>query len=293
MTGNMNTSRKLLNAAGNTLETSHILAYAKGWKQTERWLDGEYFAYADGRKLWRQLGELGTLWIVIADPTDIRYPYHLAFCLEKCTLMKTKSVFGEYGVYGSQELSRHYAKNDATALLMSLRFKSNKPFPNVASIPRRFHSARTLCDQDVIFLKQFTKEVDRWSIFVCYNRDDDLEVKQLYDVLEDSGYATFRDQETIPWGADWWTYARSAIERCGVFLLVIGPNTHRKTWVKREVHHAMINERVIVPVQLEKGFIELWREEFPEILRLQAPSWDELLKDPTRVSKRWLQPRRS
>jgi hypothetical protein len=116
--------------------TKHVMVYAKAWENTDAWLEGNYYTYVNGYRLWQQLGKNGTLWIVVAYKNQPERPLHLAFKLTDCKRRRTKSKFGSFSVFGDRKKSQHFASNDATALLMSLRFRSNKPFPSVELIPR-------------------------------------------------------------------------------------------------------------------------------------------------------------
>ena len=97
-----------------------------------------------------------------------------------------------------------------------------------------------------------------YDIFISYRRDGgEYTAKILRDHLQDAGYRTFFDVESLRSG-NFNTKLYSVIDECTDFLLVLSPGAldrckNEDDWVRREVEYALEKGKNVIPVML-RGF---------------------------------------
>lgn len=93
------------------------------------------------------------------------------------------------------------------------------------------------------------------KVFISHSRRNRSFVTHLDDVLVAHGIDTFRDARRIRDGAAWLEEIGEALHACDWFLLVLSPQAVASRWVRRELAHAVSDERYdgrIVPVWWRK-----------------------------------------
>ena len=150
----------------------HILAIARWEDNQEEWLEGNYLRLiSKSRRLQQRVGEGGTLWIVVSRPkSDGGRLYSLSFRLNNCR-METyahETQYGRHAVVGDPTQSTVFAPNDATLLLLSLRFDPYRPIKNIRKIGYSIRSPRHLNKLDIQLLEKYSEVPDRWRVFISY-----------------------------------------------------------------------------------------------------------------------------
>lgn len=73
--------------------------------------------------------------------------------------------------------------------------------------------------------------------------------------LQVEGYRPFLDIEDIGIGTVWAGLIKESIEKCEIFIVVIGKETLKSNWVKQEITWAMDAKKIIYPI-LHNGITE-------------------------------------
>ena len=88
------------------------------------------------------------------------------------------------------------------------------------------------------------------DFFISYSSKDQLEVKQFYQMIIDSGLSCFMAHMSIKEGS---TYAREvpvAIKASNVFLLAVSKYSQESPWVRKELDCARNNNKKIIALQI-------------------------------------------
>lgn len=123
------------------------------------------------------------------------------------------------------------------------------------------------------------------SVFISYRRDDSIEVVgRIYDrLVANFGHgAVFRDLESIPLGSDFRTEMVSALDRCEILIVIIGPtwiecrsaNGFRRLdephdYVRMEIEYALERKLRIIPLLVMSASMPA-PDQLPASLRLLA-----------------------
>lgn len=98
----------------------------------------------------------------------------------------------------------------------------------------------------------------QYDVFISYRRDGgEYTARVIYDKLTELGYSVFFDVESLRSG-DFNTKLYDVIDNCKDFIIVLSPNAldrcvNEDDWVKKEVEHAIKQNKNIVPILL-RGF---------------------------------------
>jgi hypothetical protein len=158
-----------------------------------------------------------------------------------------------------------FASNDASTLLLGLRFAPFRPIDHPTDrrrvIGNSLQTPRALSSADVHLLKSFGADADGWSTFVSYRRTprDTRLATRLTSSLTSRGLHVFRDLNALRLGQAWWPAIERAIKRARFFLLVLGETTHKSTWVRRELACALRAGATVIPVQAG-GSLDDWTD---------------------------------
>jgi len=265
--------------------TRNVLAIARREKNKEDWLAGEFFGLASTNTYLQDIvGDGGTLWIVVSSKKpDGGGSYSISFQLQGCrpVTYNSEKTFRKHTVVGDPNRSTIYEANDSKLLLMSLRFKPQKPISDVYKIGKSIQTPRCLSHEDVELIKNHISDVDRWSVFLTYKRDDESVANKLSNSLRRLGINIFQDHKSIPAGKQWKMVILNAVKRARSLIILIGANTHNSFWVKEEVKYAIANDVYVIPV-LVGGRLENWSE-MPELSQKQAinnkgKKWSEFVE---------------
>lgn len=86
------------------------------------------------------------------------------------------------------------------------------------------------------------------DVFISYSRKDSDFVRQLHEALKQHGRDTWVDWEDIPPTAEWWKEVTTGIEAADTFVFVISPDSLASEICRREIDHAVQNQKRIVPI---------------------------------------------
>ncbi len=241
--------------------SGHAIVLASWEKNSKAWLDGDFYRLrSNKRRLQKTVGDGGTLWIVVSRPAGNGRLYTVSFRLNKCRseTYKEDGDFGRFGVIGNKQ-SKFFAANDARLLLLALRFDPVCPINGPADnqISNSIRTVRCLSQSDVELLESNVVHSDRWSTFVSYRRKDSKLAMELSEALQLQGLSVFRDLEGLRAGDEWWPTLKRAIARSQRLVVLIGRQTHKSPWVRREINYALKNNVPVVPV-LAGGNFQSW-----------------------------------
>ena len=257
----------------NECKSNNILAIARWEDNRKGWLSGDFFGLASNDQYLQNIvGTDGTLWIVVSRerPGGGRL-FSVMFQLQNCKLVTydDKGKFGKYAVVGDPNKSKLYASNDSELLLMSLRFDPEKPISQASKIGQSIQRPRCLSNTDVDLLEKHISRIDRWSVFVSYKRDNEDIANKLSNSLQGLGVNLFLDHKSISPGTQWETVIIDAVKRSRcLIIIIIGSNTHKSEWVKKEIELAISSDVHLIPI-IAGGKMDDWSE-IPELFKRQA-----------------------
>lgn len=140
------------------------------------------------------------------------------------------------------------------------------------------------------------------DVFISYSRRNKEFARRLFDSLKMSGRESWADWEDIPFSVDWWNEIRAGIDSARIFVFIVTPDSLRSEVCNRELSHAIINHKRIVPVihqdvieqelavhWYEKPWEMMARDNWTEVQRLNwlffrdADDFDKSFADLTRI----------
>jgi hypothetical protein len=235
--------------------SGHALALARWEENSSRWLDGgEFELTSNTTDLQDLVGDGGTLWVVVSRRVNGRAQYALSLRLEKCRrrTYRSASVFGKFSVIGDSARSVKFATNDASWLLLGLRFDPPRPIDHrrdrMRVIGPSLQRPRALSRSDVALLTSFAREIGRWSVFVSYKREDASAAERLVKELSSRGVSAFRDQDSIRGGDPWWDAIEGAIKRSRRLVVIVGKRMAALEYVTRELAVARRSRVPVIPL---------------------------------------------
>ena len=242
---------------------NQAIVLASAEQNHKAWLEGNYFELRSKKKFLQEtVGDRGTLWIVVSRPAKAGRLYTVSLQLNDCKKKDyhDNAKFGPYAVVGKTETSKFFSVADARLLLLALRFEPFRPIngPADSQVSNSLRVPRCLSESDITLLEHFAARSDRWSVFISYRRSVHLTLaNELSDALQQAGVSVFRDQETLRGGDKWWPTIKRAISRSSRLIVLVGPDTHRSEWTRKEVQFALENNIRVIPV-LAGGDFENW-----------------------------------
>lgn len=93
------------------------------------------------------------------------------------------------------------------------------------------------------------------DVFISYSRKDTTFVHRLHESLAKFERDVWVDWEDIPLTADWWREVQNGIEGTDIFAFVISPDSVRSEVCRREIDHAIANNKRMIPI-LHRPVIE-------------------------------------
>jgi WD40 repeat protein len=113
-------------------------------------------------------------------------------------------------------------------------------------------------------------------VFVSYSRHDKHYVDRLVTYLRDHGFDVWYD-EKVATAERWRTAIRDRVDGCGVFLIVMSPNSEDSKYVEWEYQRAIDGKRPIVPLLLAgTPFMELNHLKYYRVDNQELPGPDLL-----------------
>jgi WD40 repeat protein len=86
------------------------------------------------------------------------------------------------------------------------------------------------------------------DVFLSYSRKDVDFVKKLFSDMKEQGKEVWADFEDIPVASDWWNEIRAGIDAADAFVFVISPDSVNSTVCRREIDHAIANNKRFLPL---------------------------------------------
>jgi hypothetical protein len=233
-----------------------------------------YFYASRQKRLVNLVGDGGTLWLVTSRSRgDGPRRYHLAYKLVDCVAAppseEKAEEFGPYMVRARDwDRSTHFPYNDATDVLLRLRFTSGRPLSEPSQIGQRLLSIPQLTPDDVALMEAFQQKVlSERTLFLSYARHDVEVAARLEQELEARGIHVWRDETSLRAGEAWEAALERAVRAADCIMVLVSPASAESEMVRRELHWATSEMALgdlvecIVPVLLPAGgwdaFVEL------------------------------------
>jgi WD40 repeat protein len=86
------------------------------------------------------------------------------------------------------------------------------------------------------------------DVFISYSRRDGDFVRRLHEMLAAQNRDVWVDWEDIPATADWWNEICAGIDAADTFIFIISPDSVASEICRREIDHAISNNKRFVPV---------------------------------------------
>lgn len=106
------------------------------------------------------------------------------------------------------------------------------------------------------------------DVFISYSRKDIAFAKLLFETLQRDGMDTWIDWQRIPIGEDWWKEICSAIESAEVFMFIISRHSIDSQVCKREINHALSNNKRVIPIVLDNLSAEVVAQFVPDLSKI-------------------------
>ncbi len=87
-------------------------------------------------------------------------------------------------------------------------------------------------------------------VFISYSSKDTQIIKKIIKQLTEAGIRYWKAPEMIPAGSNYAREIPRAIEKCGVFVLMISESSQDSIWVEKEIDCAINARKTIVPLNL-------------------------------------------
>lgn len=240
----------------------HAIALARFAANAPAWFEGRAFELTSRTpRLQELVGDGGTLWVVVSRRVGGETVYSLKFKYVRCRkhTYRRNVGFGKFSVVGDRVRSSVFAWNDATLLLLALRFDPVHPIDDekdrLRGLGQSLQQARALGPADVRLLDHFAKHLDRWSVFLSYQHDDARRAAALTRALAHRGVAAFQDYMSLAGGEEWWPAITRAIARARLLVVLVGRHTAASSFVRREIQVARRRRVRIVPLLVSGGTI--------------------------------------
>lgn len=245
------------------------LALARVEGNRDQWLSGHHFELRSNKKLLQDwVGDGGTLWVFVSRPAKGGgRRFSLTFRYSRCSryTYPEKGQWGQFAVRGDPKRSEFYAENDASLLLLALRFQNGSPIRALTSIGPSLQTPRLLTDADVRLVERYRPRTDVWGSFISYSRADETAANALKQALDGEGISVFLDKSAIPPAEEWSAAIKRGIARSRSFVLIIGTSTHQSEWVHKEIELAQRHGVKIIPISLVGSF-----DTFPDLKKFQG-----------------------
>jgi hypothetical protein len=132
------------------------------------------------------------------------------------------------------------------------------------------------------------------QIFLCYAREDEKRVEELYQKLTDSGFKPWMDKKDILPGETWKNRVQEAIESADFVLVCLSTNSIKRGFVQKEIYFAldMWQEKLeddiyLIPVRLEDCKVPKRLREFQWVNLFEPNGWTRLVKAIQVGMERW------
>jgi hypothetical protein len=226
------------------------------------------------KRLVNLVGDGGTLWLVTSrrkpgEPRRYSLAYKLVDCRSTPPWQEKAEEFGDYMVSAQDWVhSIHFPYNDATELLLRLRFTTGHPLAASTQIGNRLLSIPQLTADDIALLDAFQQKIlSERAAFLSYSRKNSGIACRLENELEQRGVHLFRDATALELGEDWQAALARAVRAADFFLVLVSSQAAASNWVRQEIAWAIAECRQgglverIIPIVLTQT---AWQS-FPEL----------------------------
>lgn len=90
-------------------------------------------------------------------------------------------------------------------------------------------------------------------LFISYSHQDMFWVKQFEEELRTCGHSVWIDGKNLQAGGIWNTEIEQAIAIADYMLVVVSRHSAKSDYVLKEIKHALVNDRRLVPIFIEEG----------------------------------------
>lgn len=109
--------------------------------------------------------------------------------------------------------------------------------------------------------------------FISYSRHDQAYVDRLVTHLRSSGVIAWIDKSGIDYGSRWKSVVRTAVDSCGVCVVVMTPEGENSEWVDREISRAEEKHKPILPLLVRgSAFFALGHLHYEDLTGGNMPS---------------------
>ena len=85
-------------------------------------------------------------------------------------------------------------------------------------------------------------------IFISYAREDLAFASKIVTALAEDNLDTWVDWKSIPKGEEWWEHIQNGIEEADAFLFLVSPDSVISSICTKEIGHALVNGKRILPI---------------------------------------------
>ena len=229
-----------------------------------------YFYASKQKRLLRIVGQGGTLWLVTSRRLKGQLRnYHLAYKLVDCTATQpTEEIAKEFGPYmvsaRNWQRSIHFPYNNATEMLLRLKFLSGQPLMDKSKIGLRFLTIPQLTEDSTAELEAFQqKTLSERTTFLSYSHKDLQIANMLEHSLEERNVHVWRDETSLHAGEKWEETLNKVARSADCVIVLVSPSAAASNYVKKEVEWATGSKLVetIIPLAIPGGN----RNDFPQL----------------------------
>ena len=123
------------------------------------------------------------------------------------------------------------------------------------------------------------------QIFLCYARQDEGKVENLYRKLSDAGFKPWMDKKDILPGEDWKSTTQRAIRHSDFFLTCLSANSIKRGFLQKEIKDALDiwqemfdSDIYLIPVRLEDCEVPESLRDFQWVNLFEEDGWTRLVK---------------
>ena len=88
-------------------------------------------------------------------------------------------------------------------------------------------------------------------LFVSYSRKDAIYAVKLVDALRREGFNVWIDMD-LRQGTQWDRRIENQLKECDAYILIVTPNSHNSSWVRKELLFVQAVNKPVFPFVLEK-----------------------------------------
>ena len=90
-----------------------------------------------------------------------------------------------------------------------------------------------------------------YTVFISYSSHNASEAYNTKAILEKNNISCWMAPDSIPVGSSYAKEIPKAIQNCKVFILILSEIAQKSKWIPKELDHAIINSKLLIPVIIE------------------------------------------